>query len=200
MSQADVEAIIEGELPELPGWCSIEKAKRMAYLSHGAALCVELGVFGARGLVAISLALKDQGFGRADGIDPYTPAAALEGTNDPKNDTWWSDLDYEAVARAAQEALYKLGLVPYARLVRMRSLDVVDFYGDGTIDLIHQDSNHSEKISTEEVARWAPKIRSGGWWVFDDTDWVSTQKAQRDLVALGFKEIEDHGTWKVYRK
>lgn len=202
MSQADVDAIIERELPGLPGWCSNGKGKRLAELARSANLAVEVGIFGGRSLTAIALSLKDSpnDFGRVDGIDPYTPAAALEGANHVDNDIWWGQLDYEAVARAAQEALYRLGLMPYARLVRMCSRDVVGFYGDGTVDLLHLDANHSEATSTEDVALWAPKIRPGGIWVFDDTDWESTQKAQRELVALGFFEIEDHVQWKVYQK
>jgi hypothetical protein len=201
MSQADVEAIIERELPGLPGWCTPKKGKRIAELARDAHLIVELGVFGGRSLVAMALALRDSSndFSRVDGIDPYTPAAALEGTNDPANSAWWSALDYEAVARAAQEALYRLELMPYARLVRMLSREVVGFYADGTLDLLHQDANHAEETTCEEVALWVPKIRPGGYWIFDDTNWESTRKAQRELAALGFRELEDHGGWKIYQ-
>jgi len=202
MSHTDVEQIIERELPRMPGWCTPEKGKRMAALARGTTLCVELGVFGGRSLVSIALALRDEQAPctRVDGIDPFTATAALEGTNDPANDQWWSKLDYDAIARTAQEALYRLELLPYAHLIRMCSRDVVGFYGDGTIDLLHQDSNHSEEVSCEEVAFWSPKLRSGGYWIFDDTDWPSTKKAQSALEELGFKELEDHGGWKVYRK
>lgn len=203
VSQADVETIISQELPGLPGWCTCVKGARMAELARGANLCVELGVFGGRSLVAIALSLKDSpnDFGRVDGIDPYTPTAALEGANSPENDLWWGQLDYEAVARAAQEALYRLELMPYARLVRMLSRDVVGFYADGTVDFLHLDANHSEATSCEDVALWAPKIRpDGGYLVFDDTDWATTQKAQQDLEMLDFQMIENHVQWKVYRK
>jgi hypothetical protein len=200
MSQADIAAIIERELPGLPGWCTNEKGRRMAELAYGASLCVELGVFGARGLCSIALALKDQGFGRADGIDPFSAAASLEGANDVANDEWWSKLDYEEIAKSAQTTLYRLGLTPYAQLVRMRSREVAGFYGDGTVNVLHQDSNHSEEITCEEVELWASKIRLGGYWIFDDTNWATTQKAQKNLELLGFLMIEDHKTWKVYRK
>lgn len=202
MSQIEVDEAIERVLPTLPGWCTPEKGKRMAAFARGASLCVELGVFGGRSLVSIALALRDQPSynGRVDGIDPFTKEAALEGTNDPANDQWWAKLDYEDIARTAQETLYRLRLVQYAHLVRMCSREVVRFYGNGTIDLLHQDSNHSEEVSCLEVALWAPKLRSGGRWIFDDTDWPTTKKAQGSLEALGFDELEDHGGWKVYRK
>ena len=194
-----VDEIIVRELSKLPGWCSDQKGMRMATLARGASLCVELGVFGGRSLISVALTLADQGFGQVHGIDPFTKEAALEGVNDVKNDEWWSGLDYEAIAYAAQTALYELDLTPHAQLIRMRSLEVVDYYTNESLDLIHQDSNHSEKVSCEEVARWSPKIRPNGYWIFDDTNWESTKKAQQDLEALGFVELEDHVTWKVYR-
>jgi predicted O-methyltransferase YrrM len=200
VTQSDVNETIERELPGLPGWCLVDKGKRMAHLARGTNLCVELGVFGGRGIVSMALALKDQGFGRADGIDPYTPAASLEGANDPANDEYWAHLDYESVARAAQEAFYKLELMPYARIIRMRSCDVVDFYADGTIDLLHLDANHSEATSCSDVTLWAPKIRVGGHWIFDDADWPTTQAAQRVLEGLCFDQVENHTQWKVYRR
>jgi methyltransferase family protein len=200
MSRAEVRTIIDQAFERIPGWCPPEKGKRLAALAYGSELCVELGVFGGRGLVAMALALKDQQFGRADGIDPFTAAAALEGTNDPVNDEWWGRLDYDAVAKSAQTTLYRMDLVPYAHLIRLPSRDVAEFYSDGSVDLLHQDSNHSEEVSCEEVTLWTPKIKVGGHWVFDDTDWTSTRKAQGMLAGLGFKEIEDRKSWKVYRR
>jgi hypothetical protein len=201
MSQIDVESIIEKTLPNLPGWCDSVKGKRMSQLARGAEVCVELGVFGGRGLVAIALTLLDQGFGRADGVDPFTVAASLEGSNDEANDEWWSRLDYAAIEQAARDALQNLGLSPqHAQIIRLRSREAVGLYEDESVDVIHQDSNHSEEVSSEEVALWAPKIAPRGYWIFDDTNWPSTQRAQRELVSLGFTEIEDHGDWKVYQK
>lgn len=199
MSRADVEAIIRRELPNMPGWCTTEKGVRMAQIARGASLCVELGVFGGRSLVSVALVLADQGFGRADGIDPYAAAASLEGSNDPANDEWWSKLDYTAIAQEAQGALRRMNLTAHAQIIQMRSLDVVGLYEDGSVHVLHQDSNHSEEVSSEEVARWVPKMAPGSYWFFDDTNWPSTKKAQRELEGLGFKEIEDHGDWKIYR-
>lgn len=196
----NVEELIERELPGIPGWCTTEKGKRMARLCQGASLCVELGVFGGRGLVAMALALKDQGHGEAHGIDPFTSDAALEGTNDPANDEWWSKLDLEAIGRSAQETIDQLGLTGITRIIRSRSQEVVVGYGDFSVDVLHQDSNHSEEVSCAEVALWASKLTRGGIWIFDDTDWPSTHLAQKQLVAVGFTELEDHGSWKVYRR
>lgn len=197
---ADIEEIIDRELPQIPGWCTPEKGKRMASLALGTQLCVELGVFGGRGLVALALPLALQGSGRAHGVDPFTAAASIDGTNDPANNEWWSALDYEAIARSAQETLYRLDLVRHAQIIRMRSVDVVGFYRDKSVDLIHADSNHSQEISCAEVELWAPKIKVGGFWIADDTNWPSTQTAQKLLAERGFVRVEDHDTWAVFRK
>jgi hypothetical protein len=196
----DIEALIERELPGMPGWCTTVKGKRMALLAYGAELCVELGVFGARSLVAVAVALRDQQQGEAHGIDPYTVDAALEGKNAVANDEWWAKVDLEAIYRGAQETLEKLQLTSHARLIRARSQDVVSGYAPGSIDLLHQDSNHSEEVSCKEVELWTPKIKPGGYWVLDDTDWASTKRAQEMLVDLEFTLIEDHGGWRIYRR
>lgn len=193
--------LIERELPGLPGWCTIEKGVRMAELAHGASLCVELGVFGGRGLVAISAALRDQGSGQAHGIDPYTVDAALEGVNDAANDEWWSqNVDLGEIARIAQLGLERLGLTSWARIIWEKSQDVVGTYDDESVDLLHQDSNHAEAVTCAEVTLWTPKIRPGGYWIFDDTNWETTKRAQRELEGLGFELLEDHETWRVYRR
>lgn len=192
--------LIKNELPGLPGWCTVEKGLRMAELARLASLCVELGVFGGRGLIAMAATLRDQGFGQAHGIDPYTVDAALEGVNSAANDEWWSSLDLGEIARTAQLAIERTGLTPWTRIIWERSQDAVARYDDETVDLLHMDSNHSEEVTCAEVALWSPKIRLGGHLVFDDTDWETTKRAQRELEALGFELLEDHGGWKVYRK
>jgi len=199
VSQQEIERVIETVVPSLPGWCTVEKGRRLAALTYGAELCVELGVFGGRSLIAIGLALLDQGRGRVDGIDPYTASAALEGENDRANDTWWSGISYEAIAAVAGDVVQTLGLGAHVRLVRARSADAVAHYADQSIDLLHQDSNHSALVSCQEVTLWAPKMRPRGTWVFDDTNWPTTQAAQRMLLERGFTELEDHQLWKVFR-
>jgi hypothetical protein len=84
-------------------------------------------------------------------------------------------------------------------VIRSRSLDAVDAFAERSVSVLHQDGNHSERVSDEEVIRWAPKIRRGGYWIADDTRWTSTQRAQQRLIELGFSLIEDHGDWRVYR-
>jgi hypothetical protein len=120
--------------------------------------------------------------------------------NDPANDAWWSAVDYEAVLGRFLDAVRRADVTRYVRVIRQRSAAAVLAFADGTVSVLHQDSNHSELISSEEVARWAPRLRSGGYWVADDCDWPTTARALQMLADLGFALVEDHGSWRVYRK
>lgn len=185
----------------LPGWCTVGKAKRIAKLVEDARarLCVELGVFGGRSLVALALGGDAHG-GHVHGIDPYEKGPALEGTNDNENDRWWSTIDYEDILRRCRAGLVVAGVESRVRLVRARSLDVVDQYAPVSVDVLHQDSNHSQEVSCAEVRAWVPKLRPGGYWVFDDTNWPSTKMAQALLEQSGFTLLEDHDWWRIYQR
>jgi methyltransferase family protein len=198
MSDADLARAIA----ELPGWCTPEKALRLAELAAGAraALCVEIGVFGGRSLIALASGLARSGLGRVDGIDPYTRAAALEGTNGPVNDQWWSAVDYKGVMESAARAVEQTSLGSRARIIRKRALEAVGGYADGSIDILHQDGNRSEEVSLAETRAWMPKIRAGGLWILESTNWRSTWPAQELLEASGFVRSETYETWTVFRK
>ena len=197
----DLDTRIDAILPPLPGWCSPEKGKRIARLARDAntRLCVELGVFGGRSLVALALGLAQNGFGRVHGIDPFTKSAAVEGTNGSANDDWWSKIDYEDIRGKAVQAVEVNGLQPYVTFVRSKSMEVVGRYEDGSVDVLHQDSNHSAEVSTAEVRAWMPKLRLGGFWIFDDVDWETTRGAQQLLLDSGFHCLETYEKWALFQ-
>lgn len=197
-------AVIDRVVPSLEGWCTVDKARRMAALvvEYKAQRCVELGVFGGRSLVALGLGLKVLGAGHVDGIDPFTAAASLEGKNDPANDKWWGQIDYMRIERYARAALKTAEVEAFASIIKGRSLDadVLARYEPGSIDVLHVDSNHSEEVSCAEVEAWASKLAPGGLWIADDADWPTMQKAQKRLDAVGIELFEHHRQWAVFRK
>ena len=200
---AHVHEIIDRELPKMEGWCTPQKAKRMAVLvaRANARRCVELGVFGGRSLVAMALTQRHVlGYGTTDGIDPYSVKASLEGSNDAANDEWWAKLDYQEILRGARAAIARLDLGDVARLYLERSQDAVDRYPDGSIDVLHVDSNHSVEVSCAEVETWHRKVRPGGYWIADDTNYSTLLLAQERLKGKGYQMIEDYESWRVYRR
>lgn len=194
----------------VPGWCTPQKAVRLAELVvHTKALIsVELGVFGARGSLALAEGHRLLGMGYVTGIDPWDNVAPIEGTNDLINDEWWGKLDMEGIYRAAFDTMNKHAVLPHWQLLRLHSRDGVGYFADGSIDLLHQDSNHSPEVSQEELRLWIPKMKPGALWVMDDTNWPSLQETQTILTGTYGAELkEDHdihsasgiGGWRVYQ-
>jgi hypothetical protein len=206
-SLALVDRLIDESFPTFHGWCTPEKAKRMARLVtelplSRTPLCVELGVFGGRGCFALGLAVKHclNGIGHVDGIDPFTAAASLEGTNAKPDQDWWAKVDYGMILESARAGVARLGLDGIVRFIVKRSQDVVGVYAEKSIDMLHQDSNHSLEVSCYEVETWVPKMKPKGFWVFDDINWPSTHLAQSHLVTRhGFSLIESYETWAIYQ-
>ena len=200
--RAILRARVEAAIPALHGWTSVDKGARLAelVLIAGAERSVELGVFGGRGTISLAIGHEARGEGQVLAIDPWEKAASLEGENSPENDDWWGKLDHEAIYVSFVQALDASGTWPWCRVVRLRSAQAVAGVADGSIQVLHQDSNHSEAVSTAEVEQWTPKLAPRGLWIADDTDWVTTQRAQRRLVELGYELVEDHTSWRVYRK
>lgn len=193
---------ITAALTPLHGWTTPEKGTRLAELviESGTDLSVEIGVFGGRGTIAMAIGHAVAGRGHVVGIDPWEMTASLDGENAPANDEWWRTIDYDAIYEHFVTALVGNGVVRQCRIMRERSDSAIRLFADASIGVLHQDGNHSEAISSSEVDLWTPKLRAGGYWVSDDTDWATTQLAQRKLQDLGFAVLEDHGGWRVYRK
>jgi hypothetical protein len=193
---------IEACIVSLHGWTTVDKGLRLAELvvAAEAGLSVELGVFGGRGTISMAIGHEALGRGFVAAIDPWEKAASLEGVNAPENDEWWGKLDHEAIYQSFLRALAEARVESLCRVLRQRSDVAVSEFEDGSIAVLHQDSNHSEQISSVEVELWTPKLRPGGYWIADDTDWVTTRRAQGLLEEKGFTVVEEHPNWKVFRK
>lgn len=206
---AAIDRAIDALFPNLHGWCTPEKARRMARLvleilpdPARPFSAVELGVFGGRGVIALGLAVVHGlgGRGSVVGVDPFSAAASLEGTNAKTDQDWWGALDYGSILKSAREGIAKAGVESVVQLEIARSQDVVGKWEDESVDVLHQDSNHSQEISCYEVETWTPKMRPGGFWVFDDVDWPTTKLAQARLVThCGFTLVESHEKWAVFQ-
>jgi hypothetical protein len=200
--RTSLRARIEACIVSLHGWTSVDKGLRLAELvvMARADVSVELGVFGGRGTIAMALGHEALGGGCVVAVDPWQKAAALEGVNAPENDEWWGQIDYEAIYESFTKALVASRVDTYCRVLRQRSHVAAGEFADGAISVLHQDSNHSEQVSSAEVELWTPKLRAGGYWVADDTDWLTTARSQRLLVEKNFVIVEEHPNWKVLRK
>ncbi len=195
MSLETVIAAANAARPHIQGWCNEEKATALieAICSRKPELCVEIGVFGGSSLIQQALAIKDNGVGRIEGIDPWSVEAALEEMNDAKNREWWgSDVDLESVYRRCQEAVKKFGVQDVVGLIRDKAENVACKYLDESIDLLHIDGNHSELLSFKDATLYLPKVKPGGLIFFDDVWWTDGHNQPTTRKAIVF--LQEHCT------
>jgi predicted O-methyltransferase YrrM len=186
-----------------PGWCTVQKTERLFKLVEEVKpiLIVEFGVFGGRSLIPMALSLKKNGKGEIIGIDAWDKEASITNYDsiDP-NYKWWFDVDHKAIFNSFLKSIHEYSINDIVKYYIKRSNEVVDIFEDQSIDILHQDSNHTEKTSSEEVELYYNKVKPGGFWIFDDTDWSTTQKAQDLLLSKGYSIIEDYTSWKIYKR
>lgn len=191
---------IKNELPKLQGWTSWERGVEMAELiiKKKPLMCVELGVFGGRSLIAQALALKENGIGQIFGIDPWKVEAAVEGENSANADWWTKNVDLHEIHKGAMEALWRLELDKWAVVIQAKSQDAAGLFLNG-IDWLLIDGNHSEVASCRDVDTYLPKVTSEGIIIFDDADWPSTQKALK-MLDRECDLLRDAKTYRIYQK
>ena len=195
-------ASIAAAIPRLEGWCTPQKGEYIArcVLECDAATIVELGVFGGRSAIAMALACRHKGSGRVHAVDPWATDECLVGTHHAQDREWWGKVDLEEIYRGFLARMLELDLTRELLPLRMSSASAARLFGDDEVDVLHQDSNHSQEVSSAEVALWWPKVRHGGWWLFDDVDWPTTANAYRALLDLGADVRFNDGRWAALRK
>ncbi len=191
---------IHAEVKKLEGWVSPERGVELCdlILEHKPIICVEIGVFGGRSLIAQAMALRSLGAGKIYGIDPWKTEAALEGEN-VANKEWWSkNVDLHGIHRGTMEAIWRLGLDEWAIVIRAKSQDCRWLF-EGGVDWIFLDGNHSEVSSCRDVNNYVPLLKPGGILIFDDADWPSTQAALK-LLDAQCDLLKDAGSYRIYKK
>ena len=186
-------------IPGLDGWCTIDKASRMIHhiLDNDSKVILELGVYGGRSAIAMGFACQVKGNGRVFAVDPWDAIPASEADNAP---AWWHSVDFEKLYRNFLQKVLENDLSKHVIPLRISSTEASRIFEPSSVDIIHQDGNHSEFVSCREVDTLWPILKENGLWFFDDIDIVSTKKAYEKLQELGAEVIYADDKWGVLRK
>lgn len=200
-----LEKSFQNDYASFHGWCTVEKARKIIELvgQKKPDLSVELGVYAGRSLLPLAVASKHYNpHSKVIGIDAWSKDASLEGTNSQANNEWWAKIDYNYFINYTIELLKRFHANDITQLWRVKSVDVSNKFEDQSIGILHQDSNHSEEVSTAEVELYWNKVVPGGYWIFDDTNWETTKHAQELLKSKGYTEIYSaaQNEWKVFQR
>lgn len=186
----EISNFLDSHLGTIDGWCEKEKAKKLYDIIYELkpSICVEIGVFGGSSLLPQALALKHNNKGTIVGIDPWTNSCAIEEMENEANKNWWGSVNLEAVYKKFLEKVKLYEVENFVQVFRNKSSEVVNRFEDNTIDVLHIDGNHCEKLSYADAVDYYPKVRVGGYIFFDDINWsentkdISTQKGVNYLL------------------
>lgn len=200
-------AEIAAHLDKLPhGWCRLEKAYRLAelILEHKTQRAIEIGIFGGRSVVPMALAMRAQQSGFVIGLDPWDLEHALEGDNGPEQEQWWQGVKFPEIRRIFVEHIEHSDLSPWLGWLQLGSVEAAPFFGDQAFDLIHLDGDHAELTSCRDVELWLPKLKLGGLFVLDDSNWPTQGKA-KGMLDIWCEKIEetsypDGQAFAIYRR
>lgn len=189
-------------------WSTDEKKKKLYDLVIKASeefpdttpLSCEIGVFGGVSLFCMATAHKYLKKGFAIGIDSWDNITPLEGTNHPDNNKWWKALDIKSVFNAFVKDTEREDWSGYVKYLKGRSDAFAGEFADESITVFHQDGNHNIECITKELELWSPKVKTGGYWVADDTNWVEAKDGYAKLPSFGFELVEDFTTWQIWKK
>lgn len=201
----DLALRIENELTKITGWCPPAKAIDLATLVYSLRpdVIVELGVWGGRSLIPMTLTCAALQRGHLIAIDPWNPIESQKGYTG-QNEEWWGKQDHELVYQQFIRHLDRLGLSDRVTVIRSPSDDV----DPPECDVLHVDGQHAAQ-AIRDVERFAPKVRVGGVVVLDDLTWhndgvAHVAMAVERLKALGFIELyrNSNGSveWGMFQK
>lgn len=181
------------------GWSSEERVLEMCQLvlDNKPKVVAEVGIFGGRHMVAMAMALRENGFGKIYGIDAWKLETAIEGENAANREWWSKNIDINKIHQLAMDAIWKYGLDEYAIVIRAASQNCHELFK--TIDFLSIDGCHSEIASCRDVVCYLPKVPAGGLIQFDDSDWPTTQKALA-MVDEQCDLLKDGKNYRIYRK
>jgi predicted O-methyltransferase YrrM len=191
---------IECTIPNMAGWCSVEKAKTMAMLvmAMKPKVCVEIGVFAGRSTIPVAMALKENGGGKLIAIDAWSAMASIENETEQNREWWGKRVDYQAIYKAFLNSIELAGVSYYVSAFKLKS---DSFDPPVRIDFLHIDGSHTIQ-AVKDVERFACKVPVHGIVVMDDLDWDGggVLKALEKLKEMGFQELFKLGTGAVYQR
>jgi cephalosporin hydroxylase len=175
------------------GWASYEKAMAMSsiVLAMRCKVIVEIGIWYGRSFLpaAISQQATVDG-GVAFAIDSWKASESVAGQVSKADQDWWNrEQIHEQAYDSFRSSVQSLNL-KNVQIKRMSSAEVdLGKLAEG-IGLLHIDGNHGKQV-LEDVRKFAPMVKPGGFIIMDDLQWTggSVRQAAGMLPEMGFVEL-----------
>lgn len=161
------------ELPQIPGWCSKEKAEMLMDMIYEVRpkLCIEIGAFGGSTTYPIARALQYTRQGMLYAIDAWDNQVAIEGfEKNNENIFWWSSVDMKAIFSQFVALLSNKQLTNICRPLPVSSEKAVSLFSDESVHFLYIDGNFSAPGAMQDVILYFPKVKKGGYIWLNDAD------------------------------
>jgi hypothetical protein len=186
-ARTQLEAVSAATTLDSGGGASLLKVFLLAelILTQNLERVVEIGVYRGRLFLPLGKLMALRGHGEIVGIDPYSVDAAVQ--RDVEREgidlvAWPTTIDWDGIHDEIVTAMEHWQTGIHARLVRRRSKDAADLFVDSPIDLLHVDGNHDRDAVLDDLERYLPLIRPGGYLVMDDIAWPSIKPIYEELA------------------
>ena len=196
----------DGELKAimaLNGWCSEQKAIRIAELLAGLpekSFGLEIGVFAGRSLFAAAAGMRASG-GFVQGVDAYDAEENLRGVDTPEHRRHWPQSVVDWAKDQMCQTMKRLGFGKWCGVVVCNSRD---YLNDKELAYLHIDGNHSGEGAKSDAEMFLPWVKPGGLVLVDDThptkDFDGGVGEAVKVVEASCTLTEDYGTWRVYKR
>ena len=80
------------------------------------------------------------------------------------------------------------------KIIKGRSLNIIDQIPDESMDFIFHDSDHSYPFVKNEIEAYLPKLKSGGYSIGDDYNWTPVKRSVREAFGLNYG-VTGKGVW-----
>ena len=163
----------------LDGWCSEEKSKYLFDLTFNTKpnLIVEIGVYKGKSLSSFSAASLLLDDCKVIGIDSYDINDII--LNQEIKKTFVTQEELTESKNIMLDTFNNLKLP--VNLIEKSSINAYfdENFNNKKIDILHIDSSHTEEDSVIDTLLWMPRIRAGGFLIYDDANWESLKNAQK---------------------
>lgn len=179
---------VDNDLKTIEGWCCKDKALKLyqTITENNLDACLEIGVFGGSSFIPQALAMKHKGTGIVFGIDPWNSNCSIEDMERQANKEWWGNLDHKMIYQGFLKNLDTYNIKKHARIFVNKSSNIADRFHTKSIDLLHIDGNHCERLAYEDAVNYLPKVRINGFIFFDDASWVESGNSPSTGKALNY--------------
>ncbi len=183
---------------KFPGWCDLVKANHLMnfIIEYQPKMCVEIGTYGGSTSFPILLALKYLDNGHLFTIDAWENSEAVIGFKpSDKCYSFWKTLDFQGIKNVFINQIDELDLNNWCTVLNKTSYDASNDFIDNTIDMLYIDGNFSERGITQDLIKYYPKVKNGGYIWINDSHYptkVSTIKFLSDeAVYLKDESLEN---------